>query len=212
MFKEWTELATSHVPVSRTIGRRIAELRRARDLSQAQVAKHLDLSRAAVTQWENGVTYPTLEGIERLAVLLDTTPWYLAFGHGTGATSVFVVQIPWTRFDADGTETEVAMVGIPAPVVAGWRVDDLRRLIAVEIADDATEGLPSDLAVVDRSNTRTGFDVKVALLFDDRVQVATLSHTPGDGTCRITVNRDTFAMAIEKVRILGRVVGKIARV
>lgn len=123
-----------------------------------------------------------------------------------------VIQVPWVAFNADGEGTETAVVGIPRPVISGWRINDVRQLVAVEINDNATEGLPSDLAIVDRSNVQTGFNVKVALLFGDKVQVVNLSHTPGDDSYRISVSGDTFSMQIDKVKIIGRVVGKIARV
>lgn len=211
MSPEPTNASMAYVPTSRTIGRRIAELRQAKGLSQAHVAQRLELSRAAITQWEGGVTYPSLELIESLAVILGTTPWYLAFGHGAEVNSVSVIQVPWVAFNADGEGTETAVVGIPRPVISGWRINDVRQLVAVEINDNATEGLPSDLAIVDRSNVQTGFNVKVALLFGDKVQVANLSHTPGDDSYRISVSGDTFSMQIDKVKIIGRVVGKIAR-
>lgn len=211
MTPEPTNASMAYVPTSRTIGRRIAELRQAKGLSQAHVATRLELSRAAITQWEGGVTYPSLELIESLAVILGTTPWYLAFGHGAEVNSVSVIQVPWVAFNADGEGTETAVVGIPRPVISGWRINDVRQLVAVEINDNATEGLPSDLAIVDRSNVQTGFNVKVALLFGDKVQVANLSHTPGDDSYRISVSGDTFSMQIDKVKIIGRVVGKIAR-
>lgn len=231
---EKTQQTATPVPVSRGIGKRIYELRQAKSLSQAHIAQRLDLSRAAITQWENrvtygqrrlvsgpedaaitqwenGVTYPSLETIESLAILLGTTPWYLAFGHGTEVNSISVMQIPWMNYDSSEIGEEVSMVTVPRPVVNGWRINDLRQLVAVSINDNTTEGLPSDLAIVDRSNTQAGFNVKVAARIGDQVQIVNLSHTPGSDEYRIAMNNDTFTMATQHVTIIGRVVGKIAR-
>lgn len=202
---------TALTPVSRGIGRRIYELRQAKSLSQAHIASRLDLSRAAITQWENGITYPSLETIESLAVLLNTTPWYLAFGHGAEVNSVSVMQIPWIEFDEAGNESETSMITIPRPVISAWRVNDLRRLVAISINDNSVEGLPTDLAIVDRSNTQAGFNVKVAVMLGYQVQIVNLSHTPGTDEYRISMSGDTFTMAQEHVQILGRVVGKVSR-
>lgn len=202
---------TGPLPVSRGIGRRIYELRQAKSLSQAHIAQRLDLSRAAITQWENGVTYPSLETIESLAVLLGTTPWYLAFGHGAEINSVSVMQIPWVEIDESGADHEVSMVTVPRPVISGWRVNDLRKLVAVAINENSSEGLPSDLAIVDRSNVQAGFNVKVAALLGDHVQIVNISHTPGSDEYWISMSGDTFTMPSDHVKIIGRVVGKVAR-
>ncbi len=200
------------LPVSRGIGRRIYELRQAKSLSQAHIAQRLDLSRAAITQWENGVTYPSLETIESLAVLLGTTPWYLAFGHGAEINAVSVMQIPWIEFDYfEDTDREVSTVSVPRPVIAGWRVNDLRKLVAVAINDNTSEGLPSDLAIIDRSNVQAGFNVKVAALLGENVQIVNISHTPGSDEYRISMSGDTFTMPSNSVKIIGRVIGKVAR-
>ena len=198
-------------PVSRGIGKRIYELRTAKSLSQAHIAQRLELSRAAITQWENGVTYPSLETIESLAVLLGTTPWYLAFGHGAEVNSISVMQIPWITFDAEGEGEEISTVTIPRPVVTAWRVQDLRKLVAIAINDNTAEGLPTDLAIVDRSNTQAGFNIKVAALLGEQTQIVNLSHTPGSEEYRISMSGDTFTMPAEHVKILGRVVGKVSR-
>lgn len=49
---------------------RIRELRQARSLSQAQVAKEMGVSKPAVCKWETGVSVPRTELLPLLACVL----------------------------------------------------------------------------------------------------------------------------------------------
>ena len=55
---------------------RLAELRATAKLTQNAVAKAVGVSRAAVTQWENGLTKPKGEYIHALAKLYGCTTGY----------------------------------------------------------------------------------------------------------------------------------------
>jgi transcriptional regulator with XRE-family HTH domain len=65
---------------------RLRNLRKSKGLAQEDVAKSLSrvceegVSRAAVGQWESGVTVPSLEMIQALGEVLDVDPGDLAFG------------------------------------------------------------------------------------------------------------------------------------
>lgn len=60
---------------------RIKQLRIARGLSQEQLAKHCQVTRAAVSQWESGiVTNIRLPAFMRLCEALATDPAYLIYG------------------------------------------------------------------------------------------------------------------------------------
>ena len=63
-----------------SIGERISELRKERNVSQVQLAKALNVSRQAVSKWENDLTAPDMTNLIRLADLLDTDTEYLATG------------------------------------------------------------------------------------------------------------------------------------
>lgn len=63
-----------------SIGERIAELRMQQNISQVQLAKLLDVSRQAVSKWENDQTAPDTLKLIQLADLLDTDVEYLATG------------------------------------------------------------------------------------------------------------------------------------
>ena len=63
-----------------SIGERITELRMGRKLSQNQLAKSMDVSRQAVSKWENGQSTPDAAKMIKLAELLDTDLEYLTTG------------------------------------------------------------------------------------------------------------------------------------
>ena len=63
-----------------SIGERIAALRKERNLSQGQLADALEVSRQAVSKWENDQSSPDTIKLIRLAEVLDTEVEYLASG------------------------------------------------------------------------------------------------------------------------------------
>jgi transcriptional regulator with XRE-family HTH domain len=63
-----------------SVGERIIELRTARNISQAQLAKAMEVSRQAVSKWENGQSTPDPTKMIKLAELLDTDLEYLTTG------------------------------------------------------------------------------------------------------------------------------------
>lgn len=66
-----------------SIGERIAELRKELNISQEQLAKTLEVSRQAVSKWENDLTAPDTIKLIQLADVLDTEVEYLATGRKT---------------------------------------------------------------------------------------------------------------------------------
>lgn len=63
-----------------SIGERIADLRKAQNLSQGQLADALDISRQAVSKWENDQASPDTLKLIKLAEVLDTEVGYLVTG------------------------------------------------------------------------------------------------------------------------------------
>ncbi|MEE1328532.1 MAG: helix-turn-helix transcriptional regulator [Oscillospiraceae bacterium] len=63
-----------------SIGERIISLRNERIISQGQIAKALNVSRQAVSKWENDLSSPDTLNLIRLADLLNTDVEYLATG------------------------------------------------------------------------------------------------------------------------------------
>lgn len=63
-----------------SVGERITELRKAQNLSQTALAKAVDVSRQAVSKWENDLAAPDSDKLILLAEVLDTEVEYLATG------------------------------------------------------------------------------------------------------------------------------------
>lgn len=55
------------------IGRKIKELRTARNLSQEKLAEYFDITSQAVSKWENGTAYPDITYLPSLAAFFDIT-------------------------------------------------------------------------------------------------------------------------------------------
>lgn len=66
-----------------SVGERIAELRKGASLSQGDLAKALDVSRQAVSKWENDQSNPDVMNLIALSDILDTDIEYLATGRRT---------------------------------------------------------------------------------------------------------------------------------
>lgn len=63
-----------------SIGQRITELRIERNISQYQLAKAMEVSRQAVSKWENGQSSPDSKKLIKLAEFLNTDVEYLTTG------------------------------------------------------------------------------------------------------------------------------------
>ena len=62
------------------IGERITALRKEKNISQTELAKRLNVSRQAVSKWEQGTSSPDTDRLIQLAEILGTEVEYLATG------------------------------------------------------------------------------------------------------------------------------------
>ena len=62
------------------IGERITALRKERNISQSELARRLDVSRQAVSKWEQGSSSPDTAKLIDLAKILEVEVEYLATG------------------------------------------------------------------------------------------------------------------------------------
>lgn len=74
-----------------TVGERITELRKQRNMSQGQLANAMDVSRQAVSKWENGLAIPDTQKMIKLAEVLDSDVEFIATGR-KGASSAPVTE------------------------------------------------------------------------------------------------------------------------
>ena len=80
-----------------SIGERITSLRKERNISQVQLARLLDVTRQAVSKWENDLAAPDTIKLIQLADALDTDVEYLATGNHTPVqtkTEVITIEKP----------------------------------------------------------------------------------------------------------------------
>ena len=63
-----------------SVGERIISLRNERNISQSQLAKAMEVSRQAVSKWENGLSTPEPTKMIKLAEFLNTDLEYLTTG------------------------------------------------------------------------------------------------------------------------------------
>ncbi len=70
-----------------SIGERIAALRKKQGISQGQLASMLDISRQAVSKWENDLSCPDSIKLIQLADVLNTEVEFLATGRMTPPSS-----------------------------------------------------------------------------------------------------------------------------
>jgi len=66
-----------------SLGDRIVELRKSRGMSQGDLAEAMDVSRQAVSKWENELASPDTVKLIQLAEVPDTDVEYLATGRNT---------------------------------------------------------------------------------------------------------------------------------
>lgn len=77
-----------------SIGERITTLRKERNISQAQLAQMLDVTRQAVSKWENDLSAPDTIKLIQLADALDMDVEYLATGkHSTMKSKPEVITL-----------------------------------------------------------------------------------------------------------------------
>lgn len=56
-----------------TLGKRIAQLRKEKNLTQEDLAQKMDVSAQAVSKWENDLTCPDIASLPKLAQILEVT-------------------------------------------------------------------------------------------------------------------------------------------
>ncbi len=66
-----------NITLADTLAERIRDLRTARGLTQADLARNLHVTRSGVNSWETGASMPSLESLIRLAAFFHVSTDYL---------------------------------------------------------------------------------------------------------------------------------------
>lgn len=157
-----------------TIGKRIAELRKQKQMKQDDLAQLLGVSPQAVSKWENDQTCPDISLLPQLAKLLDVTVDELLSGKQEMVPATQVLP-PEQRKDikdmmmrivvdsADGDKVRVNMpiallqvaldIGMAMPQVSGNNA--LKGIDLAQVLEMVKQGVVGDLVEVESSDGDT---------------------------------------------------------
>lgn len=167
--KRREENAQPHISVEarkfkeETFATRLKKAREAQELTQDELGRLINLSRASVAQWERGNNDPRLENIPEIAKALKVRPEYLAFGVTSEPVEVMpspealgYVMVPEITIGNTLDEFEKVQVwGIPT----NWlrtelHCTDFDKLMIYKVEVDTDSVQFGDRVIIDRSQTR----------------------------------------------------------
>ncbi|QGH74841.1 transcriptional repressor [Bacteriophage DSS3_MAL1] len=211
------------VPMT-TVGERIIEARKAKDMTQLDLAKRLGVSRAAVGQWEINATSPSIAKLEEVAMILNVEPQWLAYNVKPGEARVVYRSperdnIHWVTElvfgDSADDVTEGDKWGIPAEYLTRELHSSVENTAICTVNSHAVE--PDyeygDKVFIDRSDRKPS-PAGIFVFWDGiGMAFARMQAIPGsDPKVRITQQgADAYDMAFGEVEIIGRVKGRVQR-
>lgn len=204
-----------------SVGTRIRRAREDAQMTQQDVAKLLGLSRAAIAQWETGVTSPSINTVTEVAKLLDKPAQWLAFGVGSEPTVIYkpaegTVAIGEVMFGEKPDEKiAVREWHVPADYLRGeLRAGSNDGLILwrVEAANMEPTYEYGDRVIVDTS-ARKASPPGIFLVWDGvgpALNHVTVVPTGGKAVARVSSTDGktaSYEVPAEKLVIIGRVRG-----
>lgn len=214
---------TSDVPMT-TVGDRIIEARKAKDMTQLDLAKRLGVSRAAVGQWEINATSPSIAKLEEVAMVLNVEPQWLAYNVKPGEARVVYRSperdnIHWVTElhfgDSVDDVTEGDKWGIPSEYLTRELHSSVEHAAICTVNSHAAE--PDyeygDKVFIDRSDRKPS-PAGIFVFWDGiGMAFARMQAIPGkEPQVRITQQgADAYDMPFSEVEIIGRVKGRIQR-
>jgi transcriptional regulator with XRE-family HTH domain len=214
-----------HITPIETVGDRIIEARKAKDMTQLNLSKRLGISRAAVGQWEINSTSPSIAKLEEVAMILKVEPQWLAYNVSSGEPRVVYRSpedddIKWvtelTFGDTFDSSTEGDKWGIPTEYLTHELRSDPEQTIICTVDSQAVEPALEygDKVFVNR------FDIKPSpagiFVFWDGIGMAfaRMQVVPG-ATPKVRISQkglDAYDMELKDIQIIGRVKGRVQRV
>lgn len=104
-----------------TIGQRLHDLRKYRNLSLQELADHIGISRSNLNRYERDISKPTSEYLKILCEFYKVSADYLLFGLAPDA----LVKEGWSRFDPElreMVERLVALMTSENPHLRSWAI------------------------------------------------------------------------------------------
>jgi transcriptional regulator with XRE-family HTH domain len=108
-----------------TFGARLRALRRAKGLSQAELARLIGRHQSVIGPYERDEYMPTRPILERLAAALDSSPEYLLFGRSPARSRLALAgRVGSGGLLVDVTEEDQPLLALREESLALWRVVD----------------------------------------------------------------------------------------
>ena len=190
------------------VGDRIKSLRETKKLTQSDLAKRVEKSRACVAQWEANRSHPDITMYAKLALHLDSTSRYIAFGEIDGdpnQVAIPVVQVADKRFSA-----QIGAISVPRDFLERIKTGPQARIRALRLDNDIAGLRKGDYVIIDEANTETPGRGE-AVLFGDtgNIQITKVAEVPGTGSLEVTMYGSKMHVSRQHFEALGRVVGKL---
>ena len=148
-----------------TFGRRLRALRLAQDMSQVELARRIGRHQTAIGPYERDEYEPPRDVVEKLALILETSPEYLYFGRNPSQIALPVVgRIGRAGMLEATSEATLELLRMRDQQLRGyWVVDDSMApvfrprqiVLALVAADDAPATLLGRDALVELVDGRT---------------------------------------------------------
>ena len=207
-----------------TVGDRIVEARKAKDMTQLDLSKRLGVSRAAVGQWEINATSPSIAKLEEVALVLGVEPQWLAYNVRVGEPRIVyrnperdnINWLPELTFgESLGALAEGDRWGIPGEYLTRELRSSPTDTAVCTVNSHAIEPAYEygDKVFVDRSDTRPS-PAGVFLYWDGiGMAFAKMQAMPGaEPKVRVTQKgADFFEVPLSEMTIIGRVKGRLQR-
>lgn len=203
----------------RTMGGRIAWARLRKKMTQAEVAKATQKSRATIVQYEKDNIRPPVEEVEKLATVLDVSPAFIAFAQqgieGLSNAAEEVITIPEITEGKDGTY-QSSVFAIPRKFFEGRNIaPDKARMFVLNHGEDEFRLSAGDRVLIDTSVKEIGRNHDLYLL-NSPEGVAVIRREPNflggqKGQSLITTGRGVSQQIRTKdLDIVGAIVGNLS--
>lgn len=179
--------------------------------TQAELARHMGLSRSSINFWCKGEGYPSIPNVRIVAAFLRTTPEHLLYG---------AVKVPKERLSQsipvmakmDGKDTIITRMALPNEFLAHAGLRDATKLKAMPITEYVDNRLSrGDLIIVDATDREIGSKAR-HMMIDNGTQttIGMVRKARRKDHVRITLGSDDFEIPMTKNLIVGKPVAALS--
>ncbi|GIU52053.1 DNA-binding protein RDGA [Shewanella sairae] len=200
-----------------SFGERLRILRVRDGLSQRELAKAMNVSPMAVSQWETNTSEPKMTNLRLLSTFFGVSIEWLSSGQSAPvvcSSNTGTVKVPFYN-TTEGESERFAYINVD---LLGVNTDDIKSLACIRIEGDSMEPLIQDesIVVLNTSDThvRDGRAYAFSVRGNIRVKVLTYSTL---GMCVKSVNsfyNDEMLTTNDfhkHAKVIGRVIGVVSR-